>query len=97
MKRVKVRPVGDLLQEYLRMEGLESPLLEHRVINDAWPEVVGPAIAAKSGKMRIFNQVLYVEISSAVMRQEVVLQRSELARKLNEYVDAFVIADIHVS
>lgn len=97
MKRVKVRPIGDLLRECLREEGLETPLLEHRLMNEGWSHVVGEVIANKSGKMHIFNQVLYVQIDSAAMRQEIVLQRAELVRKLNEFVDAYVISDIHVS
>ncbi|MBR4649807.1 MAG: DUF721 domain-containing protein, partial [Bacteroidaceae bacterium] len=36
-------------------------------------------------------------LSSAVVRQELHMQRTDLVRRLNAFVDAFVIADIHLS
>ena len=97
MKYVKARAISDLLNEFLREEGLETPLLEHRLIHSAWPEVVGKYAADCTEDLKIHNQVLYVRISSAVVRQELHMQRTELARKLNAYVDAFVITHIRFS
>ena len=39
-----VKPLGDVLQQFLRNEGLETPLLQKRII-DAWNQVVGDRIA----------------------------------------------------
>ena len=97
MKYIKPRPVDDLLREFLRTEGLETPLLEHRLMHQAWPQMVGQYAAENTESLRIFNQVLYVRLKSAVLRQELHMQRSELVRRLNEAVDAFIIADIRFS
>jgi len=97
MKRVKVQPIGDIVRDMMRQEGLETPLLEYRLIHNGWPEVVGSVIASRTENIRIFNNVLYVQISSAAVRQEVVLQRAEFVRKLNEFVDAYIISDIRVN
>ncbi len=96
MKRVKPKPITELLKAYLRDEGLETPLLEHRIMNRAWPEVVGPYIAQQTENLSVSNQVLHVQCASAACRQEIVLQRSEIVRKLNLFVDAYVISDIVV-
>lgn len=97
MKRVKPKNINDLLHLYLREEGLETPLLEHRLIHQGWQKVVGDYIAERTEKLKIYNQVLYVQCKSAAVRQEIVLQRSEIARKLNEFVDAYIISDIIVN
>ena len=97
MKYVKARPVSDILNEFLREEGLETPLLEHRLIHQAWPEVVGEYAASCTEELKIRNQTLYARLSSAVVRQELHMQRTDLVRRLNAFVDAFVIADIHLS
>ena len=97
MKYVKARPISDLINEFLRNEGMETPLLEHRLMTQAWPAVVGEYAAEQTEELRIKNQTLYARISSAVVRQELHMQRTELVRRLNEFVDAFVIADIRFS
>ena len=97
MKYVKARPISDLINEFLRNEGLETPLLEHRLMTQAWPAVVGEYAAEQTEELRIKNQTLYARISSGVVRQELHMQRTELVRRLNEFVDAFVIADIRFS
>ncbi len=97
MKYVKVRPISDLLNEFLRTEGFETPLLEHRLIHQAWPEVVGEYAASCTEEIKIYNQTLYVRISSPAVRQELHMQRTDLARRLNAFVGAFVIANIHLS
>lgn len=96
MKRVKAQPISHLLRDYLRQEGLETPLLQHRLTTIAWPAVVGDYIANHTEKITIYNQTLYVQISSAAARQEIVLQRSDLVTKLNNYVDAYIISNIVV-
>ena len=97
MKYVKPQPITDILHEFLREEGLETPLLEHRLMTQAWPAVVGEYVAGQTEELRIKNQTLYARISSPVVRQELHMQRTDLARRLNEYVDAFVIAEIRFS
>lgn len=96
MKRIKPKSITDLLHLCLREEGLETPLLEHRLIHHGWGEVAGELVASHTNKLTIYNQTLYMECSSAAVRQEIVLQRSELVRKLNLFVNAYIIKDIVV-
>lgn len=69
MKRNNAEQIGELIRHYLRQESLESPLNERRLIS-AWPEVLGPTIASYTRELYIKNQVLYVHLTSAALRQE---------------------------
>lgn len=93
MKRKDASPIGQLIQQYLRHESLETPLNECRLIN-AWPEVLGPTIASYTRNLYIKNQVLYVQLTSAALRQELMMGRELLVRSLNRHVGAQVITDI---
>lgn len=93
MRRSKTEPIGKLIREYLRQESLESPLNERRLI-DAWPEVLGPNIAAYTKQLFIKNQTLYVHLVSAPLRQELSMGRELLIKALNRHVGAQVITDI---
>ncbi len=85
--------VGELVRMYLRQESLESPLNEHRLIN-AWPEVVGETLAKYTNGLFIKNQVLYVHVTSAALRQELMMGRDLLVQNLNRHVGATVITNI---
>lgn len=93
MKRGETKSIAELVMAMLREEGLETPLNEHRLIN-AWGEVLGGAVNSYTKELRIYNQVLYVTLTSSVLRQELFMCRKELVRKLNEHVRAVVITDI---
>ncbi len=93
MKRREIQPIGKLVQQFLRQESLESPLNEQRLLK-AWGEVLGPEMAAYTGDMFIRNQTLYVHLTSAALRQELMMGRDLLVRTLNQRVGASVITNI---
>lgn len=93
MKRNNAEQIGVLIRNFLRQESLESPLNERRLIN-AWLEVLGPVIASYTRDLFIKNQVLYVSLTSAALRQELMMGRELLVRNLNQHVGAQVITNI---
>ena len=93
MKRKSSEQIGMLVRKYLRDEGLETPLNQHRLIN-SWGEVMGKGIYSYTGDIFIKNQTLYVKINSSVMRQELSIGRKQIVKRLNEHVGAQVIVDI---
>lgn len=95
MRRTNSEAIGDILRQYLRQQGLESPLNEYRLIQ-GWSHVMGPIIARYTKDLTIHNQTLYIHISSPAVRQEILMQRKELTNRLNAYVGAQVITNIIV-
>lgn len=90
-----VKPLGDVLQQFLRNEGLETPLLQKRII-DAWDQVVGDRIASYSSDKFIKNQVFFVKIVNPALRQDLSMMRSQLVKRLNSSVGTSVISDIKI-
>lgn len=82
-----------ILRKFMREEGLETPLNEQRLIN-AWKEILGPTIASYTGDLYIRNQILYVHLTSAPLRQELMMGRELLVKNLNRHVGATVIINI---
>lgn len=93
MRRSKAESIGLLIQKFLRQESLEGPLNEKRLI-DSWSTVLGPTIASYTKGLYIKNQTLYVHLSSAALRQELMMGRELLVRNLNKEVGAEVITNI---
>lgn len=92
MKRKDAEPIGKLIQRFLRQESLETPLNQQRLL-DAWPQILGPA-SAYTTNLYIRNQTLYVHLTSAALRQELMMGRELLIRNLNQKVGATVITNI---
>ena len=88
-----VKELQELVMRNLRAQGLETPLLQKRLI-EAWPVVAGPTVMRYTRETVIRNQTLYVRLSSPALRAELSMCRQELVKKLNDYVQSQVIADI---
>lgn len=88
-----VQPLSEILKKLLRQEGLETPLMQKRLV-DAWVQVAGPSVDRYTAEKFIRNQTLYVKIQNPALRQDLSMMRSQLVRRLNEHVGAQVIVDI---
>lgn len=95
MFRRDVQSISDLLNKYLRVEGLEVPLQQKRLI-DSWERVVGHMVASYTGDKFIKNQTLFVKIVNPALRQDLSMMRSQLVKRLNAQVGAMVIADVRI-
>ena len=93
MKRNDAQQIGDMIRKFFRQNGLESPLNEYRLVQ-AWNDVVGPVISRYTTNLYIKNQILYVHLSSSVLREELMMGRDVLVRNLNQLVGAQVIVNI---
>ena len=93
MRWNKAKSIGDILRQYLRQEGLETPLNETRMVA-AWAEVMGPVVARYTGDVFVKNQTLYVRLKSPALKANLLMNREAIVRKLNGHVGAQVIQNI---
>lgn len=82
------RVIGEVISEYK----IGDKLKETRIIA-AWPEVLGP-LAKPTDQLYVKNKVLFANLSSSVIRNELSMMRSSLIRSLNEKAGEEVITDI---
>ena len=93
MKRHNATPIHALLDAWLRSEGIETPLLQYRLVN-CWAEVMGPGVARYTGEIYIRDTTLHVQIKSAALRANLQMMRSDIISRLNGHVHAQVISNI---
>ena len=85
--------IKDLIMRNLRVQGLETPLLQKRLV-EAWPTVAGETISRYTTSVQIYNQTLFVRLSIPALRADLSMRRREFVQKLNQHVGAQIIADI---
>ena len=94
MRRANTQLLGDVLQEFLQANTtVAQKLAETRVIQ-SWSGVIGSGAMKYTTGIYIRNKVLYVRLSSAVLRNELTMCREQLIARLNNEVGEEVIRDI---
>ena len=88
-----VKSIKDIVLQSLRVNGLETPLLQKRIV-DSWQEVVGEMISRYTLNVYIENQTVVVRMSSPALRQELSMRRDYYVELLNNKVGAKVIYNI---
>ena len=85
--------VDNLLRVILRENGLETPLLQRRIV-EAWDSIAGESVAKYTAEKYIRNQDLCVRIMNPALRADLGMRKTELVRRLNEAVGGQVITGI---
>lgn len=87
--------IRTLVQSIIRQNGLETPLLEKRIL-DSWDEVAGKVIARYTTEKFIRNQTLFVRIQNPALRSELSMMKTDLINKLNWKVGARIVYEIRL-
>lgn len=94
MKRTNTQSIGEIIRDFME----QNPELQHKIleirIERAWREVLGPVVTQYTRNIYVKEGILYVFLTSSVLRSELVLCRERLVKSLNEYAGAEVIHDI---
>jgi predicted nucleic acid-binding Zn ribbon protein len=93
MKRNEPTAVGGVMPAYFEALGIQDKVNE-AILMLAWNEQMGQVISKKTTHLEVKNRVLYVSISSAPLRGNLLLKREQLVRLLNDSVGTQVIDDI---
>ena len=93
MRQSKSEKLGDIVNQILRLNGLETPLNQHRII-EVWKNNIGKSFEKYTENIFIKNQTLYIKLNSSVVRNELSMHTKTLANKLNKEVNALVITNI---
>ena len=93
MRKKNTELLSEVILQVLKEQHLDKPLNEKRLI-DAWPVVLGDNIMKYTSGLSIRNSVLYVNLTSSVLRHDLFMSREEIKNSLNKHVGAQVIVDI---
>lgn len=93
MRKSKPEKLQDIINQFIREEGLETPLNQYRII-ETWKSTIGKSFEKYTENIFIKNQKLYIKLRSSVIKQELTMYSRQLAKQLNEEVKSQVIVDI---
>ena len=78
-----VQSLSTVFAQLLQVYGLKNRYLEAR-LRKLWPQLMGTAISAHTIHLYLTDKVLYLSISSSVLRWELSTQKDAIRKRLNE-------------
>ena len=93
-----IRRKSEQLKETLRLFWRDNPELYHKMlearVQRLWGDLFGLTVAEATSNIYVKNKVLYVFMTSSVIRSELLSIRKQMVTTLNEHAGADVIDDI---
>lgn len=83
MRRKNTQTIGEVLNDYIGEMSMSRKLKESR-IQQIWEELLGKNAASLTRKLNIKGGVLFVELNSSVLRNEILMMRETLLKGINE-------------
>lgn len=90
------QPLKEVMERLFKVYNLESKLKEVDLIN-AWPTLMGPAVAHRTKNIYLRGKILHVQIDSSVAREELANGKQIIINRMNEYAGETLIEDIWFS
>lgn len=88
-------PIKEALDGYFKALGIDEKIHETRVLSK-WEELMGEAVSKRTDKKYIKNKILYLQMSSAVMRDELQHDKQAIIEKVNAAAGCELITDIYL-
>ncbi|WP_353546576.1 DUF721 domain-containing protein [Rhinopithecimicrobium faecis] len=85
--------IKEAVERLLDVYKLRRKFDETSIIS-AWPELIGPAISNRTQQLFIKEKKLFIRVESAVIKNELVLMRKTILKRVNEYVGKVVVEEL---
>jgi len=85
--------VEKLFEMVLKQNGIWNTFLEQKIVNN-WKEIVGAKIAKSTTKIEISGRKLYLQVDSSVLRNELLMLRSNIIDIVNSKAGETIIDDV---
>lgn len=83
MRKSNTQPIQDVIHDLLRELKIDRKLKEVGLVSE-WESLMGKTVAVRTNQIYIRNRVLYVTVTSSVLRNELLMMRQDIIHKLNE-------------
>lgn len=83
MRKNNTQSIADVLKSYTRENKLDRKLSELDLIK-SWEAVMGKTVSRYTGNLYIQNSTLFVETTSPIVRNELLMMKEEIRVRLNE-------------
>ena len=92
-RRSNESPIGDILKEIILSNKLQ-PGMDQISVKDAWRSLMGNGVNSYTRNVVLKGSTLYVELTSAVLREELAYGKDKIIRMINEELQRDIIKEV---
>lgn len=85
--------VGDVLKQFMQENKLQ-PGMDKIDVRDAWKNLMGNGVNNYTREIMLKGTTLYVELTSAVLREELSFGKAKIVKMINEELKREVVKDV---
>jgi len=85
--------VGDVLKHFMQANNLQNGM-DKIDVRDAWKNLMGNGVNSYTREIMLRGTTLYVELTSAVLREELSYGKEKIVKMINEEMGREVIKDV---
>lgn len=93
MRKTYTQNIGEIINDCLKDLKIDKKIKEVHVIK-SWDEFVGKTIAKATREITIHDKKLFLKIESSIIRNELMLIKDPLIKRINEYANEEIITNI---
>lgn len=93
MRKANDKTIKEAIEQMLQVYKIKRRFDETAIIAH-WPELVGRPVANRTREIYISNKKLFVRIESSVVRNDLMMIRSQIIEKINEQAKQVLVEEI---
>jgi len=93
MRKANDKSLKEAIEQMMQVYKIKRKFDETGIIAQ-WPELVGKPVANRTKELFIHDKKLFLRVESSVIKNELVLMRSQIIEKINTEAKSTLIEDI---
>lgn len=93
IRKANDKTLKEAIEQMLQVYKIKGRYAETGIIA-SWPDMVGKSVANRTKEIFIRDKKLFLRIESSVIKNELLMMRTQIIEKINKDADAMVIEEI---
>jgi predicted nucleic acid-binding Zn ribbon protein len=93
MRKSNTQPIENVIREFLKEMHIDQKLKEVGIVSQ-WEKLMGKTVAVRTSQIYIRNHILYIHVTSSVLKNELLMMRQAIIEKINEEAGEKIVEQI---
>lgn len=93
MRKTNDKSLKEAIEQMLNVYKIKRKFEETSIVA-IWPELVGKSVANRTKELYISNKKLFLRIESSVIKNELMMMRSQIIGKINDKAKEILVEEI---
>jgi len=83
MRKKNTQKLSDIIQAFVKEKNFQKKFDEIEVVS-SWEKILGKTVASYTERVSLYNGALFVKMKSPVVKNELMMMKDDIKKRLNE-------------